>query len=276
MKPKKNLGQHFLTAPATARKIAEAVPAHGDSGNVVEIGPGRGALSVHLIERFCNLHFIEFDKDVVATLEKKLREKLSEKENVDKENVEKKYIIHNVNALEFDFEKIEPPMHVVGNLPYNVGAHIIKKVLMQSPRVSSVTFMVQKEVAQRIVAAPHTKENGFLSIFCNFFGRAKLLFTVPPGSFFPRPAVDSAVFQIVVDGDVEQKLSRDKWEDFFNFMSAGFLMRRKQLAKVMSLKFDKSKEFYESILKDININAQSRPEDLDVDKWLDFYKRAKS
>lgn len=268
MRPKKNLGQHFLTAPATARKIAEAVPANDGRENVVEIGPGRGALSVHLIERFCNLHFIEFDKDVVATLEEKLREKLSEKENA-----EKKFIIHNVNALEFDFEKIEPPVHVVGNLPYNVGAHIIKKTLMNAPRVVSCTFMVQKEVAQRIVALPHTKENGFLSIFCNFFGNAKLLFSVPPGSFFPRPAVDSAVFQIMVDNDVEQKLSRKLWDDFFNFVSSGFLMRRKQLAKIMSLTFNKPKEFYESVLKSININEQSRPEDLDVNDWLDFYKR---
>ncbi len=261
MGPKKHLGQHFLTAPAFARKIAEAVPAN-EGQNILEIGPGRGALSIHLKERFPDFHLVEIDPDAIEVL----REKLGVGN----------YSIHHADIMKFDLAQVGFPLHAVGNLPYNIGALIIKKVLLCAPRVLTCTFMVQKEVAQRIVSPPHSRTNGFLSIFCQFFGKAKLLFSVPPGAFFPRPNVDSAVFQIVVDPDVESRLSRDHWEPFFAFVDRGFSMRRKQLAKVLSLTGDGDKEHYGELLKSMGVNEASRPEDLDVNLWLDLYKRANS
>jgi len=258
MHPKKYLGQHFLTAPAFALRIADAVPASADE-RTLEIGPGRGALSVHLIKRFPNLHLVEVDTDAVNIL----REKLGGGE----------YHIHNDDVMTFDFSKAVFPLHVVGNLPYNIGAMIIKKTLMYAPQVLSCTFMVQKEVAARIVSGPNTKQNGFLSIFCQFFGETKLLFHVPPGAFFPRPNVDSSVFQIIVDRDVERKLPRGSWEKFFSFVDSGFSMRRKQLAKTLALKLGRDKEFYGDTLSQMGTGAAARPEDLDVGCWLELYRR---
>ena len=259
MGPKKYLGQHFLTSPAIAKKIANAVPASVNEC-VLEIGPGRGALSVHLLEKFPHAHFVEVDTDAISIL----KEKLGEGE----------YTIHNADVMTFDFSTAGFPLHVTGNLPYNIGAHIIKKTLLYAPNVLSCTFMVQREVAARITAAPHCKQNGFLSIFCQFFGTAKLLFHVPPGAFFPRPNVDSSVFQITVDKDADAKLERGLWDAFFSFVDAGFSMRRKQLAKIMSLKYGRDKEFYCDLLSKMGINASSRPEDLCVGEWIEFYRRA--
>jgi 16S rRNA (adenine1518-N6/adenine1519-N6)-dimethyltransferase len=272
--PKKYLGQHFLTAPAIAKKIADAVPA-GAGERVLEIGPGRGALSVHLLKKFPGMHLVEVDSDAVNALRDKLRGNDMNDGILPPGPAADQYIIHNEDVMAFDFSKAGFPIHVVGNLPYNIGARVIKKTLMYAPRVLSCTFMVQKEVAERIVSGPGSKQNGFLSIFCQFFGRAKLLFHVPPGAFFPRPNVESSVFQIIVDQDVEKKLERELWDDFFSFADCGFSMRRKQLAKTLSLKLGKDKDFYRDTLSSMGIGADARPEDLGVGGWLDLYKRVR-
>ena len=261
MGPKKHLGQHFLTAPAFAKRIADAVPTSCAQDKVLEIGPGRGALSVYLLERFPCLHLVEVDKDAINVL----RVKLGAGE----------YCVHNEDVMKFDFSLAGFPLHVVGNLPYNIGALIIKKTLLYTPGILSCTFMVQKEVAARIVSAPHSRQNGFLSIFCQFFGKVKLLFHVPPGAFFPRPNVDSSVFQITVDANAEKKLDPGLWSDFFLFVDNGFSMRRKQLAKTLALRRGRDKEFYCGELRQMGIDPASRPEDLGVSDWLDLYKRTR-
>ncbi|MFP4164381.1 MAG: 16S rRNA (adenine(1518)-N(6)/adenine(1519)-N(6))-dimethyltransferase RsmA [Chitinispirillaceae bacterium] len=258
MGPKKHLGQHFLTAPAFAKRIALAVPASVGE-HVLEIGPGHGALSTHLKEHFPDFHLVEVDQDAIL----RLREKLGEGQ----------YAIHHSDILRFDYAEAGFPLHVVGNLPYNIGALIIKKTLLYSPGVLSCTFMVQREVAQRIVSGPHCKTNGFLSVFCQFFGNARILFHVPPGAFFPRPNVESSVFQILVDKDVESRLSSECWEAFFAFVDRGFSMRRKQLAKILAMNGDLPKEHYGVLLKDMGLKETSRPEDLDVDRWLELFRK---
>ena len=267
-----------MTAPAFAKKIADAVPASAGE-YVLEIGPGRGALSAYLLERFPNLRLVEVDADAVNILREKLDAEIrrinNDNNNIrdnDKHDAER-YAIHNEDVMSFDFSLAGFPLHVVGNLPYNIGAMIIRKTLALAPSVLSCTFMVQREVAARIVSAPHSRENGFLSIFCQFFGETKLLFHVPPGAFFPRPNVDSSVFQVIVDRGVEKKLPRASWENFFSFVSGGFSMRRKQLAKILALKLGGGKEFYGDALLQMNMDAAARPEDLDVNGWLDLYKR---
>ena len=174
--PKKHLGQHFLTSPAYARRIADAVPA-GQADNLLEIGSGYGALTIFLKERFPAMHLVEVDADAIG----RLREKLGEN----------RCTIHVADVLGFDFGKAGFPLHVAGNLPYSIGAMIIKKTLLYGSNVRSCTFMVQREVAERIVSPPHRRTNGFLTIFCRYFGAPKILFHVPPGAFFPRPNVDS-------------------------------------------------------------------------------------
>ncbi len=257
MGPKKHLGQHFLTAVSYAQKIADNVPAASHE-NILEIGPGRGALSVHLVKRFPLFHCVEIDDDVVALLEEKLGKG--------------DWSLHRSNVLEFDFRKAGFPLHCVGNLPYSIGAHIIKKTLLYGNNILSCTFMVQREVAERIVAAPHTKQNGFLSIFCQFFGRPTILFHVPAGAFFPKPNVESSVFQIKIDPDLVRKLAYEQWEKFFAFVDAGFKMRRKMLVNVLGR--DGGKQRIVSLLDACGIDAMVRPEDLGIDQWLILYKKS--
>ncbi len=256
MRPKKHLGQHFLTAPSFARRIAEAVPL-SDSPNVLEIGPGQGALSIFLKERFPRFHLVEVDSDAII----RLREKLGDGQ----------YTIHHTDILAFEYREAGFPLHVVGNLPYSIGAPIIKKTLLYGNEILSCTFMVQREVAERIVSEPHCKTNGFLTIFCAFFGKPKLLFHVPPGAFFPRPNVDSSVFQIIVDKNVTGKLQRERWEEFFGLVSKGFSQRRKTLVNVLGTD-TASKDKFSSVIKSIGLNPLSRPEDLGISDWLNLYK----
>jgi 16S rRNA (adenine1518-N6/adenine1519-N6)-dimethyltransferase len=257
MKPKKNLGQHFLTAPSYAKKIAAAVPA-GPNDHVLEIGPGRGALSVFLHEYFPSFHLVEYDIDVTAELARKLG----------KGN----WVLHQGDVLEFDFSKAGFPLHVVGNLPYSIGAMIIKKTLLYGNNILSCTFMVQREVANRIVGKAGTKRNGFLGIFCQFFGEIKILFHVPPGAFFPKPKVDSSVIQIKVHSDLQERLAAERWLDFFTFVDKGFGMRRKML--INSLGREGDKQAITDLLQVLHINPMARAEDLDCERWLELYRKS--
>ncbi len=258
MRPKKHLGQHFLTAPTYAQKISDAVPANAGE-NVLEIGPGQGALSIFLKERFPEFHLVEVDQDAIDRLRCKMGEG--------------KFTIHHADILKFEFEKAGFPLHVVGNLPYSIGALIIKKTLLYGNDIHSCTFMVQREVAERIVASSHSKQNGFLTVFCGFFGTPKILFHVPPGAFFPRPNVDSSVFQIILRQDLTSRLERSKWEEYFAFVSKGFSMRRKMLVNVLGgIESDRSR--YVKCLDSMKMDPKVRPEDLDSDQWLELFLKS--
>jgi 16S rRNA (adenine1518-N6/adenine1519-N6)-dimethyltransferase len=260
MRPKKHLGQHFLTSPAYARRIAEAVPA-GTYDHVLEIGPGRGALSVFLKERFPAFHCVEIDGEAIAGLKEKLGDGL--------------YTIHRADALSFDYGRAGLPLHVVGNLPYSSAAMIIRKTLLYGSAVRSFTFMVQREVAARITAAPHCKANGYLSIFCQFFASPRVLFHVPPGAFFPKPKVDSSVVTMAIDATAEKKFPPDEWKPFFSFVSKAFSMRRKKLSNVIG-EGAQGRERCENILRELGCGPLSRPEDLGIRDWIGLYNRWKT
>jgi 16S rRNA (adenine1518-N6/adenine1519-N6)-dimethyltransferase len=149
---------------------------------------------------------------------------------------------------------------------------IIKKTLFYGENIVSCTFMVQREVAQRIASPPHSKQNGFLSIFCQFFGSPRILFHVPAGVFFPKPRIDSSVFQLCVRKDLTARLHRDEWEKFFRFVDKGFSMRRKTLVNVLGR--DGNKNNHIATLKELDIDPMVRPEDLCVDQWLELYKKS--
>ena len=257
MRPKKHLGQHFLTAPSYARRISDSVPSD-QNGNVLEIGPGQGALSIFLKDRFPTMHLVEIDEEAIGNLKQKLG-------NGD-------FTIHHSDVMKFDFQEAGFPLHAVGNLPYSIGSLIIKKTLLYGNNILSCTFMVQREVAERITASSHSKQNGFLTIFCGFFGTPKILFHVPPGAFFPRPKVDSSVFQITIQPDLISKLERSKWEDYFAFVSKGFCKRRKMLVNALG-DDGPARERYALCLESMNIASTVRPEDLNSNEWLELYKR---
>ena len=256
MRPKKRLGQHFLTAPSYAKKIVASIDARPDD-HILEIGPGKGALSVYLKKRFPGFHCVELDRDVVTHLSEKLGPG--------------EWVLHQCDALKFDFSEAGFPLHVVGNLPYSVGAMIIKKTLLYGENIISCTFMVQREVARRITSPAHSKQNGFLSIFCQFFGNPRILFNVPAGAFFPKPKIESSVFQLTVRKDLTARLHRDEWTNFFRFIDKGFSMRRKTLVNVLGR--DGNKNSHIATLKELDIDPMVRPEDLCVEQWLGLYKK---
>jgi 16S rRNA (adenine1518-N6/adenine1519-N6)-dimethyltransferase len=256
--PKKRFGQHFLISPFYARRIADAIETSPDE-TVVEIGPGRGALSRHLKERFPSFHCVEVDPGVIA----ELNEVLGAGE----------WTLHVGSILDFDFSVLGPRFHVVGNLPYNLGGRIIKKVLFLAPRVRSCTFMVQREVAERIVAGAGTRRYGFLTVLCAFFGAPRILFHVPPGAFFPKPKVTSSVFRLMIDPDVEQRLPRELWHDFFGFVDRGFSMRRKMVVNVLG--HDGGREWYRRCLEELGLPVSARPEALRCEDWLALYRKVR-
>lgn len=252
--PKKRYGQHFLTSPAYAEKIADAVGADRDAP-VLEIGPGRGALTRHLRQRYDNLHCLEVDPDVIPELIEKVGDE--------------GWTLHRGSALDFDYLSIGAPLHVVGNLPYNIGALIIKKTLLYGTDITSCTFMVQREVAERISAAPGSKRNGFLSIFCQYFGAPSILFHVPPGAFFPRPNVDSSVFHLTIDTAKVARLARERWDQFFALVDRGFSMRRKMLVNVLG--HNGNREGYREAVERAGLAPGVRPEQLGVEEWLRLF-----
>jgi 16S rRNA (adenine1518-N6/adenine1519-N6)-dimethyltransferase len=255
MKPKKFFGQHFLTSLYYAKRIAQSICASSNE-NVLEIGPGKGALSIYLKEIYPNFHCVEIDKDCINILYQKLGKG--------------SYVIHHCDVLKFDFGTAGFPLHVVGNLPYSIGALIIKKTLLYGQNILSCTFMVQREVAQRIIAQVSSKQRSFFTVFCNFFGTPKILFTVPQGAFFPKPKVESAVIKLEIDKNINQKLPQQYWPDFFSFVDKGFKMKRKKL--INSLGHNADKYFYKNIFNELNINENCRAEDLTLNQWLDLFK----
>lgn len=257
--PKKHFGQHFLTAPYYAERIAKAIPA-GPGDRVLEIGPGRGALTAFLVPRFPRLALLEIDSDVIPVLR-------------DRFGADSFELFH-ADAVKFDYEQAGMPLHIVGNLPYGPAAHIIHRVLEYGSRIVSCTFMVQKEVADRICASPHSRTMGYLSVFCQFFGAPRILFRVPPGAFFPKPNVESAVFQLVIDSELEAKLPRNQWDEFFALVDLSYRMRRKQL--VNTLKREIGREKVEQAVAACGILPSARPEDLSVEQWISLFRSIQS
>jgi 16S rRNA (adenine1518-N6/adenine1519-N6)-dimethyltransferase len=252
--PKKQLGQHFLVDTHYSQRIADAVT-RVDGEGVLEIGPGEGSLSKVLVRRFADLHMIEIDEDVIPRLVKRLGEGT--------------WTLHKGSALNIDFSCAGSRIHVVGNLPYNRAALIIKKSLLLSDAVASCTFMVQREVAERIVSKPHSKTYGWLSVFCQYFGDPRILFHVPPGAFFPPPNVFSSVFQLRLDATRYMRLPKEHWTAFFLFVEHAFQKRRKMLVNA----FENDKQMVNEKLEQIGISSKARPEDLSIDDWVNAYKK---
>jgi len=258
--PKKQFGQNFLISQHYIDKIISAIDAKsGDT--LVEIGPGRGALSKKLIDKNFNFFMIDADKDMVEHI----KNEFGEHQN---------YTIFNADAVKFDYSQIGGDFFVVGNLPYNVGNLIIKRLLFESPRLKSIVCMLQKEVADRICAAPKGKEIGFLSILCRYFADVKKICVVPPGAFFPAPKVHSAVIRLDIIPEKTARIARENWDDFFNFVSLGYSQRRKKLLSVVSGKFQ-SREFAENLFKNLNLSENIRAEELNDSDWVNLYLNIK-
>jgi 16S rRNA (adenine1518-N6/adenine1519-N6)-dimethyltransferase len=179
---KKSLGQHFLVDKHYIQRIVTAIRPQA-SDRMVEIGPGPGALTRPLLEILGHLDVVELDRDMVALLQAEFPpERLS---------------IHQADALRFPFGNLGPDLRVVGNLPYNISSPLLFHLAEDAAGIRDMVFMLQKEVVDRMAAAPATPDYGRLSVMLQARFRVDKLFTVPPGAFRPPPKVDSAIVRLV-------------------------------------------------------------------------------
>ena len=218
--PKKSLGQHFLVDRGIIDMIVLAVdPKPGD--RLVEIGPGQGAITLPLLRRHGELTAIEFDRDLVVPLSQAAQ------------GVGTLTVIHK-DVLQVDFTRLagEDRLRLVGNLPYNLSSPILFHALDHAPVVRDMHFMLQKEVVDRMAAAPGSKVYGRLSVMLQAYCAVTALFDVPPAAFRPPPKVDSAVVRLVphaADAIGIQDRAR-----FADVVRAAFGQRRKTLRNALS------------------------------------------
>ncbi|MDQ7990618.1 MAG: 16S rRNA (adenine(1518)-N(6)/adenine(1519)-N(6))-dimethyltransferase RsmA [Candidatus Dactylopiibacterium sp.] len=178
---RKRFGQNFLSDPNIIRKIITAIaPRAGE--HIVEIGPGLGALTVPLLAACGHLEVVEIDRDLIARL----------KDTYTPEQI----TIHEGDALKFDFGTLPAPLRVVGNLPYNISTPLLFHFASFADHVRDMTFMLQKEVVDRMVAEPDTEAYGRLSVMLQYRFHMAHLFDVPPGAFRPAPKVTSAIVSL--------------------------------------------------------------------------------
>ena len=170
-------GQHFLHDPRVLARIVEAInPASDDF--IVEIGPGEGALTMPLLAEIKKIHVIELDRDLASRLS------------------DERIVVHQADALDFDFGQFPRGMRLVGNLPYNISTPLLFHLARYADRVRDMHFMLQLEVVERMVAAPSTADYGRLSVALQVRFRMKKLFNVSKGAFRPPPKVESAVVRL--------------------------------------------------------------------------------
>lgn len=212
-RPRKSLGQHFLTDPNIIRKIIALADIRSDE-TVLEIGPGRGAITGPLCRLAKSVIAVEVDRQLGEYLSQTL---------TDCRNLE----LRIGDALEFSFETVPPGTVVVANLPYNLSTPILFRLLEARRRFTRMILMLQTEVARRLVAKPGGKTYGSLSVGVQRWTTATLAFTVSPGCFRPPPEVGSAVVKLVVRHDEVENPAEDA--HFLRIVRAAFAHRRKTL-----------------------------------------------
>jgi len=181
-RPRKRFGQHFLTDQATIDQIVAAIHPQ-DSDTIVEIGPGRGAISQPLAKLASEFHAIELDRDLAPVLAKKFESQA---------NVE----IHEADALGFDFASLGSDLRIVGNLPYNISTPLLFRLVEFRDVIRDMHFMLQKEVVDRMAAPPGSKTYGRLSIMLGCYMEIEPLFDVPASAFSPPPKVTSTIVRL--------------------------------------------------------------------------------
>ncbi len=235
-RPRKRFGQNFLEDDAIIGHIIDVVdPLESDT--IIEIGPGRGAITLPLLESGCTLHAVELDRDLVALWRQQTRDR---------------FTIHECDALKFDFDQVHPqPLRLVGNLPYNISTPLLFHFMHYRHCFTDLHVMLQKEVAARICADPGSKTYGRLGVMLSVHFASEILFDIPPDAFNPAPKVTSSIIRLTPQ---EPSFPIADPADFAKVVKQAFSMRRKTLRKSL-----------QSILSDADfaacgIDSSLRPE----------------
>ena len=249
---KKRFGQNFLVDERIIADIISAIRPEPED-NMVEIGPGLGALTRPLLKKLDHLHVVEIDRDIIARLQ----------QDYPQDNLKSKLTIHAGDALKFDLATLPAPLRIVGNLPYNISSPLLFHFAAYAGRILDMHFMLQNEVVERMVAEPSTPAYGRLSVMLQYRFRMEKLLDVPPESFRPAPKVDSAIVRMIPLPAGEIEVRTEKL--FAAIVRTAVGQRRKTLRN--TLKGYLSGQDFEKL----GINAQLRAENLAV---ADFIKVA--
>lgn len=248
---RKRFGQNFLTDQNVLHEIIRAIaPAADDL--MVEIGPGQGAMTSLLLQQLNALHAVELDRDLVTLLKKKLGAE--------------KFFIHSADALQFDFVSLLQPgkkLRIVGNLPYNISSPLLFHLAQFTSVVQDQHFMLQKEVVERMVAAPGGKDYGRLSVMLQWRYQMDLLFIVPPTAFDPPPRVDSAIVRMV---PLAAQLPCEQLK-LEQVVTKAFSQRRKVIRNCLAGMFT------EAQLIEAGIDPQTRPETVALAQYVELARR---
>lgn len=252
----KSLGQNFLIDDTVLMDIVEGAEVNKED-LVIEIGPGVGTLTRELLEKAKRVVSIELDSDLIPILEEELK------------GFDNFQLIHK-DALKVNFNEIigeEKSVKVVANLPYYVTTPIIAKLLTGNYKFDSLTIMIQKEVAERIAAAPDTKEYGALSILVQYYCDTEIIRKVSPSSFIPQPKVESIVIKLDRLSEPRVKVQDEKL--YFTISRDAFNMRRKTLWNALKpLKLEKEK--LEQGFADAGIDPKRRGETLSLQEFANL------
>lgn len=244
---RKRFGQNFLQDTRIITDIVNAVRPQPDD-IVIEIGPGLAAITEPLARKLNQLHVCEIDRDIIAHLKK--------------QPFASKLVIHEGDVLNFNFRSIAGRKKIVGNLPYNISTPLLFKLADVADEVIDMHFMLQKEVVERMVAAPKTNDYGRLSVMLQYFFDMESLIDVPPESFIPAPKVDSAVVRMI---PVKHRIGKaDDFEHFAKLVKLAFHQRRKTIRNNL-------KEFADDEdLQAVGISPQDRAEHIAPEKYVEL------
>lgn len=261
---RKRFGQNFLINEGVINRIIESVAPRAEE-TIIEIGPGRGALTKQLLERSSGLIAIEFDRNLIPLLETTFGSQPNFKLLAD-------------DALEVDFcEAIRPATQarVVANLPYNISTAILQRLIAQRSCLTEMVLMLQREVVERISAGPGSKERGYLSVFVEAYCETEKLFDVAPGSFRPTPKVWSSVIRL--RNKPQPDLPRDE-KLLWRLVSAGFSQKRKTILNNLRAAPPELSGIIKRhggasiLLCRADIDVQRRAETLTLEEWASLAK----
>ncbi len=246
--PRKRFGQNFLIDEGVIDGIIAAIAPQPDD-NLVEIGPGLGALTAPLLARLKRLQVIEIDRDLISRL----------RENHPRDRL----LIHEGDALKFDFSTLGADLRVAGNLPYNISTPLLFRFAEFASRILDIHVMLQREVVKRMVALPGDSEFSRLSVMLQYRFDMEMLFEVPPGAFDPAPKVDSAIVRLIPLSPLPCP-ARDE-SVFAAVVTRAFAQRRKTLRNTLKGMVSADQ------LAALGIDAGARAQELSV---ADFVKIA--
>lgn len=245
--PRKRFGQNFLQDLSVIENILGAIHPQPQD-NILEIGPGLGALTKPLLQRVERLRAIEIDRDLQAWLA----------------TLSPKLTLIAADALTIDYKQFGEQLRIVGNLPYNISTPLLLYLLQYHQTIEDMHFMLQKEVVSRLAASPGNKAYGRLSVIVQYYCKVEFICDVPPEAFDPQPKVDSAIVRLIPYTDSPyEKVDTDKLE---RVVAKAFGMRRKTLAN--NLKGCLSAE----ALREMGIDPGKRPEQITIPEFIKIVK----